>query len=216
MVDNTIKVNEIFRSIQGESTYTGFPTIFIRTTGCNLRCRWCDTRYAYNDGTEMMIADIMKKVKSLECSLVEITGGEPLLQDGIPELAMHLLDNGFKLMIETNGSVDIGLIDNRAEIVMDVKCPGSGMSEKMRWENLEILREKDQVKFVIADRGDYIWVMDLLKKYRRLKDLTILLSPAFGILRPEDLASWILEDNLNVRLQLQLQKYIWAPDKRGV
>lgn len=215
MVD-TIRVNEIFRSIQGESTYTGLPTIFIRTTGCNLRCIWCDTRYAYNDGTEMMIADIMKKVKGLECSLVEITGGEPLLQDGIPDLATHLLDNGFKLMIETNGSIDIGLIDNRAEIVMDVKCPGSGMSEKMRWENLEILREKDQVKFVIADRGDYIWVMDLLKKYRHLKDLTILLSPAFGILRPEDLASWILEDNLNVRLQLQLHKYIWAPDKRGV
>lgn len=212
----TIKVNELFRSIQGESTCAGLPTTFIRTAGCNLRCIWCDTRYAYEDGTGMMITDIIKKVKGLECNLVEITGGEPLLQDGIPELARQLLDNGFRLMVETNGSIDIGLIDRRAIIVMDVKCPGSGMSEMMRWGNLEILGKDDQVKFVIADRGDYLWTVDILNRYRHLKDLTILLSPAFGILQPEDLALWILEDNLGVRLQLQLHKYIWGRAMKGV
>lgn len=212
----TIRINEIFRSIQGESTYAGLPTTFIRTTGCNLRCIWCDTRYAYEDGTGMMITDIIKKVKGLGCNLVEITGGEPLLQDGIPELARQLLDNGFRLMVETNGSIDISLIDRRAKIVMDLKCPGSGMSENIRWGNLEILGKDDQVKFVIADRGDYLWTVDILNRYRHLKDLTILLSPAFDILQPEDLASWILEDNLNVRLQLQLHKYIWDRDMRGV
>lgn len=212
----TIRVNEIFRSIQGESTYAGLPTIFIRTTGCNLRCGWCDTKYAYNDGTEMMIVDIIKKIESLGGRLVEITGGEPLLQEGIPDLIRRLLDKGFSLMIETNGSMDIGLVDRRAIIVIDVKCPGSGMSEKMRLENLDILSKKDQVKFVIADRCDYVWTVDILNRHRHLKDLTILLSPAFGLVRPEDLASWILEDNLNVRLQLQLHKYIWGNSVRGV
>lgn len=215
MVD-TIKINEIFKSIQGESTYTGLPATFIRTTGCNLRCRWCDTKYAYDDGTEMTITDILKKVKSLGSGLVEITGGEPLLQDGVYELARHLLDNGFNLMIETNGSIDIGLIDSRATIIMDVKCPSSGMAERMRWENLEILKRKDQIKFVMADRGDYIWTLDLLKRYKRLLDLVILFSPAFSLLRPDNLASWILEDNMDVRLHLQLHKYIWDPNARGV
>lgn len=215
MVD-TIVVNEIFRSIQGESTYAGLPTTFIRTTGCNLRCSWCDTKYAYENGTGMTVVDITDKVKRLGSGLVEITGGEPLLQEGVGGLARHLLDSGFNVMIETNGSIDIGKIDKRATIVMDVKCPGSGMSERMRWENLDVLDRKDQVKFVIADRADYVWTLDLLGRYKRLLDQTILFSPAFGLMPPDDLASWILEDNIDVRLQLQTHKYIWGPNRRGV
>ncbi len=213
---NIIVVNEIFRSIQGESTYAGLPTTFIRTTGCNLRCSWCDTKYAYEDGTGMTVDDIADKVKRLGSGLVEITGGEPLLQEGVGGLARHLLDSGFNVMIETNGSLDIGKIDKRATIVMDVKCPGSGMSERMRWENLDVLDRKDQVKFVIADRADYVWTLDLLGRYKRLLDQTILFSPAFGLMPPDDLASWIQEDNIDVRLQLQMHKYIWEPNRRGV
>jgi 7-carboxy-7-deazaguanine synthase len=215
MVD-TIVVNEIFRSIQGESTYAGLPTTFIRTTGCNLRCSWCDTKYAYEDGTGMTVDDIADKVASLGSGLVEITGGEPLLQEGVRGLARHLLDSGSNVMIETNGSIDIGKIDKRATMVMDVKCPGSGMSERMRWENLDVLDRKDQVKFVIADRADYVWTLDLLGRYKHLLDQTILFSPAFGLLPPDDLASWILEDNIDVRLHLQMHKYIWGPNRRGV
>ncbi|MEK7871886.1 MAG: radical SAM protein [Nitrospirota bacterium] len=215
MVD-TIVVNEIFRSIQGESTYAGLPTTFIRTTGCNLRCSWCDTKYAYEDGTGMTVKDITDKVANLGSGLVEITGGEPLLQEGVGGLARHLLDSGSNVMIETNGSIDIGKIDKRATIVMDVKCPGSGMSERMRWENLDVLDRKDQVKFVIADRADYVWVLNLFGRYKRLLDRTILFSPAFGLMPPDDLASWILADKIDVRLQLQTHKYIWGPNRRGV
>ncbi len=215
MVD-TIVVNEIFRSIQGESTYAGLPTTFIRTTGCNLRCSWCDTKYAYEDGTGMTVDDIEGKVKRLGSGLVEITGGEPLLQERVGGLARHLLDSGFNVMIETNGSIDIGKIDKRATIVMDVKCPGSGMSERTRWENLDVLGRKDQIKFVIADRADYVWTLDLLGRYKRLLDQTILFSPAFGLMPPDDLASWILADNIDVRLHLQMHKYIWEPNRRGV
>ncbi len=215
MVD-TVVVNEIFRSIQGESTYAGLPTTFIRTTGCNLRCSWCDTKYAYEDGTAMTVYQIADKVANLGSGLVEITGGEPLLQKGVGGLARHLLDSGFNVMIETNGSIDIGKIDKRATIIMDVKCPGSGMSERMRWDNLDALDRKDQVKFVIADRADYIWTLDLLGRYKRLLDQTILFSPAFGLLPPDELASWILEDKIAVRLHLQTHKYIWEPNRRGV
>ncbi len=215
MVD-TIVVNEIFRSIQGESTYAGLPTTFIRTTGCNLRCSWCDTKYAYENGTGMTVNAITDKVANLGSGLVEITGGEPLLQEGVGGLARHLLDSGFNVMIETNGSIDIGKIDKRATIIMDVKCPGSGMSERMRWENLDVLDRKDQVKFVIADRADYVWILDLLGRYKRLLDQTILFSPAFGLMPPDDLASWILEDKIDVRLHLQTHKYIWEPNSRGV
>lgn len=215
MVD-TIVVNEIFRSIQGESTYAGLPTTFIRTTSCNLRCSWCDTKYAYEDGTGMTVDDIADKVANLGSGLVEITGGEPLLQEGVDGLARHLLDSGSNVMIETNGSIDIGKIDKRATIIMDVKCPGSGMSDRMRWENLDCLDRKDQVKFVIADRADYVWTLDLLGRHKRLLDQTILFSPAFGLMPPDDLASWILEDKMDVRLHLQTHKYIWEPNRRGV
>lgn len=215
MVD-TIVVNEIFRSIQGESTYAGLPTTFIRTTGCNLRCSWCDTKYAYENGTGMTVNAITDKVANLGSGLVEITGGEPLLQEGVGGLARHLLDSGFNVMIETNGSIDIGKIDKRVTIIMDIKCPGSGMSERMRWENLDVLDRKDQVKFVIADRADYVWILDLLGRYKRLLDQTILFSPAFGLMPPDDLASWILEDKIDVRLHLQTHKYIWEPNRRGV
>lgn len=215
MVD-TIVVNEIFRSIQGESTYAGLPTTFIRTTGCNLRCSWCDTKYAYEDGTGMTVDDIADKVANLGSGLVEITGGEPLLQVGVDGLARHLLDSGSNVMIETNGSIDIGKIDKRATIIMDVKCPGSGMSDRMRWENLDCLDRKDQVKFVIAGRADYVWILDLFGRYKRLLDRTILFSPAFGLMPPDDLASWILADKIDVRLQLQTHKYIWGPNRRGV
>lgn len=211
-----MKINEIYRSIQGESTYAGQPCVFVRTTGCNLRCEWCDTAYAFEEGQEMSLEAVLAQVKTYSCRLVELTGGEPLLQKEAPLLITKLLDRGTTVLVETSGSLDIQPIDPRAIIIMDIKCPGSGMSEAMRWENIPALKPADQVKFVIKDRADYDWAVGILKRYPTLRQQVILFSPVFGAMEPHRLAEWILEDGLLVQLQLQLHKYIWHPEARGV
>ncbi len=209
------KVNEIFKSIQGESTYAGLPCTFVRLAGCNLRCTYCDTNYAYYQGKELSDEEIILKIKEYAVNCVEFTGGEPLLQEETPPLIKTLLDLGYKVLVETNGSICIGCLDKRLTIIMDLKTPKSGMNERMNLKNLELLKSNDEVKFVILDESDYIWAKDMISSYNLLmKTKNILLSPAYGILPPRHLASWILRDNLPVRLQLQIQKYIWAPEEQ--
>jgi len=211
-----MKINEIYKSIQGESTYAGQPCVFIRTTGCNLRCDWCDTTHAFYEGRELAVEAILAQVEASACRLVELTGGEPLLQKEAPLLVTRLLDAGYTVLIETSGSLDIRSMDPRAIVIMDIKCPGSGMSEAMRWENIDALRPRDQVKFVIKDRADYDWAGEILGEYPVLHQRVVLFSPVFGVLDPGHLAEWILEDGRSVYLQLQLHKYIWHPEARGV
>ncbi len=210
-----MKVNEIFKSIQGESSYAGLPCSFIRTTGCNLRCSYCDTKYAFEVGEELSVEMILERIKDYKCDLVEITGGEPLLQKDIYSLTERLLEGGYRVLVETNGSIDIGRLDWRVVKILDLKCPDSGESHRMRWENLGKLKPHDEVKFVLSSRKDYDWAKGIIRKYH-LEDRCILLSPVFSLLEPEKLASWILQDNLSARLQLQLHKYIWGPMRRGV
>ena len=219
-----MQVTEIFRSIQGESTYAGLPCIFIRLTGCNLRCVWCDTAYAFYGGQTKSVEEILTAVRSLsECgsrrrvNLVELTGGEPLLQHDIYPLIDSLLENQYRVLIETSGERDIGKLPSPVVRIVDVKCPGSGEGGAFRMENLDTLRPHDQLKFVLADRQDYEWAREFLEQHP-LQDQVeaILFSPVFGQLEPRSLAGWILEDGLPVRLGLQLHKFIWDPDARGV
>jgi len=209
------KVNEIFKSIQGESTYAGIPCTFVRLAGCNLRCTYCDTNYAYYHGKELSDQEIISKIEEYGVKCVEFTGGEPLLQEETPPLIKTLLDKDYTVLIETNGSICIGCLDKRLTIIMDMKTPKSGMSERMNFKNVEFLKSNDEIKFVLMDESDYIWAKDIIKKYDILSRVkNVLMSPAYGILSPKMLASWILRDNLPVRLQLQVQKYIWGPDEK--
>lgn len=210
-----MRVNEIFYSIQGESSHQGKPCVFVRLSGCNLRCSFCDTQYAYEEAREISLEDVIGKVESYPCRMVEITGGEPLLQAESFELARRLLDLGFSVLVETNGTIDMHGLDPRAAKIMDIKCPGSGHSHEVRWENLGRLGERDEVKFVISTREDYEWASDIVQRERLASRLAVLFSPAFGRLPPAQLASWILEDGLPVRLNLQIHKYIWKPQERG-
>lgn len=211
-----MKVCEIFTSIQGESSHAGEPCTFIRLTGCNLRCSYCDTTYAYYEGVELSEDDIINRVRQAGVNLVEITGGEPLLQKGVYRLIRRLLDDGYKVLVETNGSMSIEEIDRRAIVILDIKTPGSGMSEEMDLSNLNRIKNADEVKFVITNRMDYEWSKEIIYRHRLKDKCHLLLSPAYGILAPEDLAQWILEDGLEARLNLQLHKYLFGPDKRGV
>ena len=212
-----MNVCEIFYSIQGETTYSGLPCVFVRTSGCNLRCSYCDTRYAYETGTEMSIDEIAAQARSYRCRLIEITGGEPLLQrEEVDSLMESLLGNGYKVLLETNGSLSVERVDPRVVKIVDVKCPDSGMSEYMLWENLQHLGRHDQVKFVLSSRRDYEWAREVIAKYPSLGELEILLSTAFNVLKPEDVVRWMLDDGLSARFQLQIHKYIWHPDTRGV
>jgi len=210
-----LKINEIFKSIQGESTYAGLPCTFVRLAGCNLRCTYCDTNYAYYEGKEISDEDIIAKIDEYGVKCVEFTGGEPLLQEETPKLIKTLLDNGYNVLIETNGSICIGCLDKRLNIIMDYKTPKSGMSERMRPKNFEFLKPTDQIKFVLMDESDYIWAKDIIIE-NKLADKfeNILMSPAYGELSPKDLVGWVLKDDLQVRVQLQIHKYIWAPDER--
>lgn len=203
-----MKVCEIFASIQGESTYAGLPCVFVRLAGCNLRCIYCDTTYAYYEGREMSEDEILKAVSSYGIKLIEITGGEPLLQRDVLLLMERILDNGFTVLLETNGSISIKDVDKRAVIIMDIKTPKSGMFERMDLLNLKYLKPQDEIKFVITDREDYEWVRDFIRDYGLLDKCKTLLSPAYGILPPASLSEWIIEDKLSVRLNLQLHKYI--------
>lgn len=218
-----LQVTEIFKSIQGESTLSGTPCVFIRLTGCNLRCSYCDTTYAYEGGDWLSIDDILSKIDDYNCDLVEITGGEPLLQDNVYSLISALLETGKLVLIETNGSVDIGRVqgfkDSKIQgvkIIMDIKCPDSGMSGKTNWENLSKLDKNDEVKFVLNSRGDYDWSKEIIKKYSLTDRCHILMSPVYNNLTAEELSEWILNDNLNVRLNLQIHKYIWGEVVKGV
>lgn len=211
-----MKVCEIFASIQGESSFAGLPCVFVRMTGCNLRCVYCDTAYAYEEGTERSEDEVAAVVRSFGIRLVELTGGEPLLQSGSLSLAARLLDEGFSVLIETNGSVSIGGVDPRAIVIMDIKTPKSGMFDRMDLANLGRLKPRDEVKFVVADREDYEWTREFLREHRLAEKCAVLLAPAFGTLRPRDLAQWIVADRLPVRLNLQLHKYIFGPEERGV
>ncbi|MCD4691837.1 MAG: radical SAM protein [Calditrichales bacterium] len=212
----TLKINEIFYSIQGESSYVGLPCVFVRLTYCNLHCNYCDTEYAFFEGKDMSFQEIIKKVKSYNCNLVEITGGEPLIQDNVIPFMKLLCDQGCQVLIETAGHIDIGKIDPRVVRIMDIKCPSSGVSEKNHWENISELKDKDEVKFVIGSRDDYKWTKEVLKKYNLSERCTVLMSPVFNNIKLSDLAEWILADQLNVRFQPQIQKFIWRVDKRGV
>ena len=213
---NAMKINEIFVSIQGESTYTGRPCLFIRTTGCNLRCTYCDTEYAFYDGKEMSNDEIFDIAEKSGVKLVEITGGEPLLQKELPELLDRLLEANYEVLIETSGSIDIDKINPRAVRIMDIKCPSSGEVSKNDMRNLNKLKPEDEVKFVVGDREDYNWANEIIEKYNLDKKVTVLFSPVFEKLAPVKLAKWILKDKKNVRMQIQLHKIIWGPDAAGV
>jgi 7-carboxy-7-deazaguanine synthase len=210
-----LKVNEIFYSIQGESTFAGLPFVFVRLTGCNLRCTYCDTRYAYDEGKEVSVDSILNTVKGYNCKRIEITGGEPLLQEETTDLARKLLDNQYQVLIETNGTKDIDVLPAGVTRIMDVKCTGSGEKDKMDWENLNRLTSRDEVKFVLTSREDYEQAKQVIEKYYLVNRVKVLISPAHGALPVSDLAGWMLHDGLDVRLQPQLHRIIWPEETRG-
>jgi len=211
-----LKVNEIFYSIQGESSKAGLPCVFVRLTYCNLRCTYCDTEYAFYEGKDYSVDEIIEEVKKYNCKLVEVTGGEPLVQNESKELMKQLCDKGFEVLLETAGNMPIEDIDKRVKIIMDLKCPSSGMMKKNLYENTDHLKKTDEVKFVIGTREDYEWSRDILGKYNLNKKCIVLFSCVFDKLEPLTLVSWILEDKLDVRYQLQMHKYIWHPETKGV
>jgi len=203
-------ITEIFKSIQGESSYAGWPCSFIRTTGCNLRCVWCDTEYAFYGGNEMSIPEIVQAIEPHQCELVEITGGEPLLQPDVPALAEELLRRRHKVLIETSGAMDIGILPREVIKIMDIKCPESEMMDKNDWQNLQRLSSKDEIKFVINSRKDYEWALQILNTYQLHTQNLVLFSPVYHKMEPRVLAEWILEDKLSVRFQVQLHKVLWG------
>jgi 7-carboxy-7-deazaguanine synthase len=213
-VAETLVINEIFHSIQGESSYAGLPCVFVRLTACHLRCSWCDTTYSFYEGRPMSVGDVIVKVLEYNCPLVEITGGEPLLQPNVLPLMSRLCDLGKRVLLETSGSVDVAPVDPRVVKIMDLKCPGSGESEKNLFENLRHLDKKDEVKFVIADRADYDWAKQQLQQHCIAG--TVLFAPVWEKLPLKTLAEWILADKLPVRMQTQWHKHIWGANTRGV
>ena len=212
-----LTVNEIFHSIQGESTHAGRPCVFVRLTACDLRCSWCDTPYAFTEGQKMSLDEVVERVRGYGCDVVEITGGEPLLQKDVYPLMERLLHEGRTVMIETGGHVSAAQVPAGVIRVIDVKCPGSGEAAKMHWANLDQLRPSDEIKFVLKDRADYDYARDVVARHELIvRSAAVLFSPVHGVLDPKQLAEWILADRLAVRLQLQGHKYIWDPTTRGV
>jgi 7-carboxy-7-deazaguanine synthase len=212
-----LTVNEIFHSIQGESTRAGRPCVFVRLTACDLRCSWCDTPYAFHEGRKMTVEDVVAQVTERDCELVEITGGEPLLQEDVYALMDRLLGLGRTVMLETGGHRSIERVPREVLKIVDVKCPGSGECHRNDWSNLDRLAVHDEVKFVLRDRTDYEFARDVMTRHGLAsRTAAVLMSPVHGVMHPRTLAEWILADGLPVRLQLQLHKYIWDPDVRGV
>jgi 7-carboxy-7-deazaguanine synthase len=209
-----MRITEIYQSIQGESSYAGLPCVFVRTTGCDLRCVWCDSEFTFTGGVTMSVDEIVGEVEKYSCRLVELTGGEPLLQPEINELAARLADAGRTVLIETGGHRDVSKLDPRVVRIMDLKCPASGECEKNLWANLEQIRSFDEIKFVIADRRDYDWSLKVIREHDLESKTQILISTAHGLVGPDMVVEWMLEDRLNARFQLQLHKYIWPPDAR--
>lgn len=214
--EGSLVIHEIYRSIQGESTFAGLPCVFIRTTACHLRCGYCDTPHAFQQGKPMSLEALLEAVEAFPCDLVELTGGEPLLQAEVFPLMSQLADRGKTVLLETSGTLDIEPVDPRVHIILDLKTPGSGEADAMYWPNLERLRPGDELKAVICDRADFDWSVDLIRRYGLCDRVPVLVSAAFGSVEPAELASWILETGLPLRLQLQLHKFIWEPDRRGV
>lgn len=211
-----LKVNEIYKSIQGESSHTGLPCVFVRLTGCNLRCSYCDTGYAFHEGREMTPQEVVGAVERCGISLVEITGGEPLMQKEVYPLMQTLLEKNYTVLLETGGSLAIDEVPEQVIKIVDLKCPGSGEVGKNNYDNLSLLTPRDEVKFVILDRGDYDWSKKILAEYEIHKRAQVLFSPVYEKLDLKDLAQWVLEDHLPVRLQTQLHKVIWSKDAIGV
>jgi 7-carboxy-7-deazaguanine synthase len=212
-----LTVNEIFHSIQGESTRAGEPCVFVRLTACDLRCSWCDTPYAFYEGRKMSIDEVLTEVDRYDCPLVEVTGGEPLLQQDVYPLMTRLLEAGKTVLLETGGHRAIGGVPVGVVRIMDVKCPGSGEADKMAWDNLRLLTAQDEIKFVIKDRQDYEYARDVVaRESLAARVAAVLFSPVHGVLESRLLAEWILADRLPVRLQLQAHKFIWSPETRGV
>ena len=210
-----LKINEIFYSIQGESSKSGMPCIFVRLTYCNLRCSYCDTDYSFHEGADMSIKQILKKIKEYNCNLVEITGGEPLLQKECIDLMKVLLEKKYQVMLETSGSLPIKKVPKEVIKIVDFKCPTSKMHKKNEWGIVGDLQEHDEIKFVIGDYEDYKWTKNKINYYN-LNDKNILLSPVHDVLEPKVLSEWVLKDGIKARVQLQLHKYIWSPDTKGV
>ena len=212
-----LTVNEIFHSIQGESTHAGRPCVFVRLTACDLRCSWCDTPYAFHEGQKMSVDEVVGRVRAYGCDVVEITGGEPLLQKEVYPLMQRLLDEGRTVLLETGGHLSVEAVPDAVVRVIDVKCPGSGESEKNHWPNLENLRPTDEIKFVIKDRADYEYARDVVSRHQlTARCAAVHFSPVHGVQDARQLSEWVLEDRLKVRVQLQLHKYIWDPTTRGV
>ena len=211
-----LKINEIYFSVQGESSYSGLPCIFIRLTYCNLRCTYCDSEYSFYDGEKMKIDEILKEVKKYSCNLVEVTGGEPLLQKNCVNLLNELIKNNYDVLLETSGSLSISDIPNKVINIIDFKCPSSKMDSKNMWDNINYLKKNDEIKFVIGDRIDYEWTKQKIEEYKLNQICNILISPVYGEIEPKEIVKWILEDNLKVRFQIQMHKEIWPADKKGV
>jgi len=209
-------IHEIYRSIQGESTFAGLPCVFVRLAVCDARCSWCDTPHAFTQGNAWTSEAIVEKVRGYGTPVVEITGGEPLLQPEVLPLMTRLADSGLTVLLETSGGHDIAPVDPRVHIIMDLKCPDSAECAGNRWENLQALKPTDQIKFVIASRRDFDWTAETVRRHRLDERFTVLASPAFGLVTPADLARWLLEAGLHVRMQLQMHKYIWDPKASGV
>ena len=212
-----LTVTEVFHSIQGESTYAGRPCVFVRLTACDLRCSWCDTPYAFTEGRKRPLDDVLAEVEGYGCDLVEVTGGEPLLQEAVYPLMQRLVDRGHTVLLETGGHRSIERVPPQVVAIVDVKCPGSGEAARMDWHNLERLRPHDEVKFVIKDRGDYEYAREVIRKYDLgARAAAVHLSPVHGVMAPRTISEWVLADRLPARLQLQLHKFIWEPHTRGV
>ena len=212
-----LTVNEIFHSIQGESTYAGAPCVFVRLTACDLRCTWCDTPYAFTEGRKRTVEDVVGEVAAFGCPLIEITGGEPLLQEDVYPLMSALLARGLTVLLETGGHISVERVPDGVVTIVDVKCPGSGESARNHWPNLDLVGQRDEVKFVIQDRADYEFAREVARRHALAERCgAVLFSPVHGVLAPAELAAWILADRLAVRLQLQVHKYIWGAHARGV
>jgi 7-carboxy-7-deazaguanine synthase len=209
-------IHEVYRSIQGESTFAGLPCVFVRLAVCDARCSYCDTPHAFTQGRNWPLEEVVERVLSYGCPLAEITGGEPLLQAEVFPLMTGLADRGLTVLLETSGAHDVGRVDARVHIIMDLKCPDSGECSANRWENLDLLKPSDQVKFVLGSRGDFDWAVEVIRRHQLDRRFTVLLSPVFGAVSPLQLAQWLLESGVQVRMQIQLHKVIWDPQARGV
>jgi 7-carboxy-7-deazaguanine synthase len=213
-----LRVTELFRSIQGESTHAGRPCTFVRLTGCPMRCVWCDSEYTFSGGEHLALDEIMAQVRAFNCNLVEVTGGEPLAQKQALALIEKLCSEGYEVLVETGGYCSTEAVDPRASIILDVKCPASGEEARNHWPNLERLRaDKDEVKFVVANYDDWLYSLDVIQRYELIKRAkAVLISPAWGMIDLKDLADWVAQCGLDIRMQLQLHKYVWDPEARGV